>query len=230
LSVHSFRNPSANMKKTTQFAMLGVAFGLGAVTPAMAELAPAAVPAASSVEAEKADKLAAEVKSKVQAAPAEVLSIVKSYVAENPAQAGDIVKAAIEASQADSSKVMEIVTVAIQAAPDQAAVIAHYAAAVAPDSINAIAAVLSKCSAAGAGDSKDAKVANVQSGDDVASRLFTTAFNPLDFPTNGLADPPIGPPPGAAPGGFPILPAGPPPNVIPVVNPVVTDTSFEEVD
>jgi hypothetical protein len=210
--------------------MLGVVFGLGAATPAMAELVPAAETARSAAEAEKADKLAAEVKSKVQAAPSEILSIVKSYVAANPAQAGDVVKAAIEASQADSSKVQEIVTAAIQAAPDQATVIAHYAAAVAPDSINAIAAVLSKYSTAGGGDAKDSKVANVQSSDNVASQLWNTSFNPLDFPTNGLAEPPIGPPPGASPGGFPILPVGPPPNVIPVINPVVTDTSFEEVD
>jgi len=216
------------MKKTTQFAMLGVVFGLGAAAPAMAELVPAAATAPSSSEAEKADRLAAEVQSKVQAAPSEVLSIVKSYVVANPAQAGDVVKAAIEASKADSSKVLEIVTVAIQAAPDQAAVIAHYAAVVAPDSIGAIAAVLSKYGTAGASDAKDSKVANVQSGDDVASNLWSASFNPLDFPTNGLAEPPIGPPPGAAPGGFPILPAGPPPNVVPVINPVATDTSFED--
>lgn len=214
------------MKKTTQFAMLGVVFGLGAATPAMAELVPAAATARSSSETEKADKLAAEVKSKVQAAPAEVLVIVKSYVTENPAQAGDVVKAAIEAIKADSSKVLEIVTVAIQAAPDQATVIAHYAAAVAPDSIDAIASVLSKYSAAGAGDAKDSKVANVQSGDNVASQLWSTSFNPLDFPTNGLAEPPIGPPAGATPGGFGLLPAGPPPNTAPVVNPVASDTSF----
>jgi hypothetical protein len=214
------------MKKTTQFAMLGVVFGLGAATPAMAELVPAAATARSSSETEKADKLAAEVKTKVQEAPSEVLSIVKSYVVANPAQAADVVKAAIEASQADSSKVLEIVTVAIEAAPDQAATIAHYAAAVAPDSINAIAVVLSKYSAAGASDAKDSKVANVQSDDNVASQLWNASFNPLDFPTNGLAEPPIGPPPGAAPGGFPILPAGPPPNTVPVSNPVVTDTSF----
>ncbi|HEY8962248.1 MAG TPA: hypothetical protein VIM57_08585 [Luteolibacter sp.] len=216
------------MKKTTQFAMLGVVFGLGAATPAMAELVPATATARSSSEAEKADQLAAEVKNKVQAAPSEVLSIVKSYVAANPAQAGDVVKAAIEASKADSSKVLEIVTVAIQTAPDQAAVIAHYAAAVAPDSIGAIAAVLSKYGAAGASDAKDSKVANVQSNDDVASRLWDTSFNPLDFPTNGLAEPPIGPPQGSTPGGFGLLPAGPPPNTVPVSNPVTSDTSFED--
>ena len=214
------------MKKTTQFAMLGVVFGLGAATPAMAELVPAAATVRSSAEAEKAEKLAAEVQNKVQAAPSEVLSIVKSYVTANPAQAGDVVKAAIEASKADSSKVLEIVTAAIQAAPDQATVIAHYAAVVAPDSIDAIAAVLSKYSAAGASDAKDSKVANVQSGD-VASQLWSASFNPLDFPTNGLAEPPIGPPAGANPGGFSLLPAGPPPNVAPVINPVATDTSFQ---
>jgi hypothetical protein len=224
------------MKKSTRNAALGVMLGLAAIAPAMADSS--VVASNSSAATEKArEKVIAEVKSKIQAAPSDVLEIVKTYVSAHKGMAGEIVKAAIEAAQADVSTVLAIVDAAVSVAPEQVATIGHYAAAVAPDAAPGIVAIVSNVATAGDAKSglgaKDA-VASALGGDDdsVASALggandWNSSWNPLDFPTGGVSDPAVGPAPGSSPGGFPLLPPGTPINNPPAVNPPSTETGFE---
>jgi hypothetical protein len=193
----------------------------------------------SSSATEKArEKVIAEVKSKVQASPSDVLEIVKVYVSAHKGLAGEIVKAAIEATQADISMVLAIVDAAVRVAPEQVATIGHYAAAVAPDAAPGIVAIVSNVATAGDAKSglgaKDAVASALGGNDDssVASALggandWNSSWNPLDFPTGGVPDPAVGPAPGSTPGGFPLLPPGTPINNPPAVNPPSTETSFE---
>ncbi len=122
-----------------------------------------------------------------------VLEIVSSTITASPQCACEVVKAAIEASRANAKEVAAIVEAAAIAAPDQMRLVSQCAVAVAPDSLADVQAVLAKLdpndgdSGASAKSAKDAKGA-------VADQSETAAMpNPLDFPGQGVMNPPPGP-------------------------------------
>lgn len=191
------------MKKTLQFA--SVALLLGATSPAvMAE----------------ADclKLAVSVKHAIAASSGSLLEVVEREVAANPSCACDIVKAAIEAVEADAKQVAAIVETAASVAPDQMRLISQCALAVAPDALSEVQMTMARL----APNQGEVAYAGAKSGKAPKMPIeVKPAWNPLDFPGQG-----IGPNPGS-PGGLPILPPGPQTLVPPVVVPPVVPPVIE---
>ena len=169
---------------------------------------------------------AAEVKTSVEANPSVVLEIVENTITEHPGCACEIVKAAIEASKADAGQVAAIVETATTAAPEQLRLISQCALAVAPDALNEVQKVMARLEPAQGEDAYSGK----SSKSPKAPIEVKPAWNPLDFPGEG-----IGPTPGG-PGGYPFLPPTTvppflvPPVIIPpvIIPPVGTPTGFSE--
>ncbi|BCX48887.1 hypothetical protein HAHE_27950 [Haloferula helveola] len=169
--------------------------------PFIAIVATAASFGGSSAFAEDCSKLAVSVRHAVEAKQDMVLEIVEKQVAAHEGCACEVVKAAIEGTKADASLVASIVETAVSVAPEHMRLISQCAVAVAPDSLSEVQAVLIRLDP-GKGevtytDAKSAK--NPKAPIDVKP-----AWNPLDFPGEG-----IGPNPGG-PGGFPEFPWVPP--------------------
>lgn len=163
-------------------------------------------------------KLAVNVKHAVEAKPEAVLEIVESRVAASPDCVCEVVKAAIEASEADASEVAAIVETAAAAAPSEMRLAAQCALAVAPDSLAEVQSVISRLEPGQGEPSHSGKSAKAKEPVDVLP-----AWNPLDFPGQGIG-PTVG-----GPGGFPWLPPTeiPPVFVPPVINPPGgTETDF----
>ncbi|MGE9269257.1 MAG: hypothetical protein ACQKBU_00520 [Verrucomicrobiales bacterium] len=159
-------------------------------------------------------KLAVQVKHAVSAKPDDVLVIVESQVAAHSGCACEIVKAAIEASKADSAEVAAIVEVAAQTAPDQMRIVSQCAVAVAPDALTEVQMVMARLEPA------KGEVAHDSAKSPKTPVEVKPAWNPLDFPGQG-----IGPNPGG-PGGLPWLPPTtevPPGRIPPVVVPPVIE-------
>jgi len=173
-------------------------------------------------------KLSVEVKHAAVAKPDAVLELIERQVAANPSCACEIVKAAVEALEADAKTVAAIVETAAQVAPDQMRLISQCAVAVAPDSLTEVQMVMARLEPGKGETSYSDKSAKSPK----APVETKPAWNPLDFPGQG-----IGPNPGG-PGGFPWLPPeGLPPGTVPPIiippippiiePPVSTPTDFD---
>lgn len=154
-------------------------------------------------------ELSVTVKHAVTADASKVLEVVEKQVAANPNCACEVVKAAITSSEADAKTVASIVEVAGSVAPDQLRLVAQCAVAVAPDALNEVQMVVARIEP-GSGEPVMADAKSPKAPIEVKP-----AWNPLDFPGQG-----IGPNPGG-PGGNPLIPVGPPlttpPQVVPPV-------------
>lgn len=179
------------MKTTFQFALVAALLGM--------------LPAASMADTDCL-KLALSVKHSVAAQPAKVLEIVEKEVTANPGCACEVVKAAIQGAEADAGVVAKIVEAAATAAPEKMRLISQCAVAVSPESLAGVQAVMNRLDpnrgeSTGNSDAKSSK--------DVAVK---PAWNPLDFPGQGI---------GPTPGGAPIVVPGLPPAVPPIITPQV---------
>ena len=182
------------MKTTFRFALAAAALGL----------APVVATAETDCIA-----LAASVKISVAEKPAEVLQVVEKEVSANPDCACEVVKAAIQASKADAKTVAAIVETAASVAPEKMRLISQCAVAVAPESLADVQAVLSRLDPNRGETSESSKSA--KGGKAVVD--VKPAWNPLDFPGQG-----IGPIPGVQPPGI-LLPPGLPPGIPPIITP-----------
>ena len=156
-------------------------------------------------------ELSVTVKHAVTADASKVLEVVEKQVAANPSCACEIVKAAITSAEADAKLVANIVEVAATAAPDQLRLVSQCAVAVAPDSLNEVQMVMARLEP-GSGEPVMSDAKSPKGPIEVKP-----AWNPLDFPGQG-----IGPNPGG-PGGNPLIPVGPPVTVPPVTVPPVIE-------
>lgn len=156
-------------------------------------------------------KVSVEVKHAAVAKPEAILEMIERQVASNPSCACEIVKAAIEAIEADAKTVAAIVETAAQVAPDQMRLISQCAVAVAPDSLTEVQMVMARLEPA----QGEAAYSGKSSKGPKEPVDVKPAWNPLDFPGQGVG-PTIG-----GPGGYPLLPPGitPPGTVPPVVVP-----------
>ena len=173
-------------------------------------------------------KLSVEVKHAAAAKPEAVLELVERQVSANPTCACEVVKAAIEATKADAKTVAAIVETVAQVAPDQMRLVSQCAVAVAPDALTEVQMVMARLEPGqGESDYSGKSAKSPKAPVDVKP-----AWNPLDFPGQG-----IGPNPGG-PGGYPwmpptvVPPGGGPPIILPTPPPVIeppvaTPTDFD---
>ncbi len=155
-------------------------------------------------------ELAVSVRHAVKADSAAVLEIVDARTVASPDCACETVKAAIEASEAEPELVGAIVETAVMAAPEHMRLIAQCALAAAPDALSEIQAVMIRLAPSQGEAAPSAKSAKGPK----APIDVLPAWNPLDFPGEG-----IGPSPGTWIPEAPI----PVPPVPPVINPPVVE-------
>lgn len=90
-------------------------------------------------------RVAAEaVRTEIEAAPGEVLTIVEDALVAHPGCVCEVVKAAVSLTKADPVTVQKIVFVAVKAMPENAPAIAECAVSAAPDQADAVRAAFAQ--------------------------------------------------------------------------------------
>lgn len=182
-----------------------------------ATAAVAVSPGLAAAAADDCVDLSVSVRHAVQASEASVLEIVEKQLAASPACACEIVKAAIETTKAEPELVAAIVETAATTEPEQMRLIAQCAVAVAPDALSEVQAVMIRLEPSSGESASSAKSAKSAKGPKIPIDV-KPAWNPLDFPGEG-----IGPSPGTWIPESPIPVPPVPPNINP---PVGTETDF----
>jgi hypothetical protein len=156
-------------------------------------------------------ELSVKVRHQVSAKPSLVLEIVEKQIAASPGCACEIVKAAIEEVSAEAELVGAIVETAAMTAPEQMRLIAQCALAVAPDALSEIQAVMIRLEPSSGEAGLSAKSAK---GPKQPLPDVKPAWNPLDFPGQGI---------GPSPGTWFYNPIDPVTPIPPVINPPVVE-------
>ncbi len=155
-------------------------------------------------------ELAVSVKHAVKADESSVLEIVEKQVAAHPGCACEVVKAAVEETKAEAELVAAIVEAAATTAPEHLRLISQCAVAVAPDALSEVQAVVIRLE-----PSSGEAVESAKSAKDPKMPIdVKPAWNPLDFPGEG-----VGPSPGTWIPDSPI----PVPPIPPTINPPVVE-------
>ena len=148
----------------------------------------------------------------VKADPARVLEIVEDRISASPGCACEIVKAAIEETSAEPELVATIVETAVMVAPEHMRLISQCAVAVAPDALSEVQAVMIRLEPSTGEPGYSGKSAKMGAiGRDPGTGV-KPAWNPLNFPGQG-----IGPGPGTWNPWIPIPP------IPPIINPPIVE-------